>query len=437
MIVTRALSHPWFLALIVLGQLVFYIPTQVWSGLDDQHDVKAIVTALQSPIPNDVVAEAQATDDQLMKGGEFDGTKIYLVTDERAGRVDRLVRKLLTAMKQEDREWVVRVLDTEPSVVNAFVTGGKYIYVFTGLLQQAGTEDELAFVLGHEIGHSLLKQNLRRKDDITTTLGGLATLIAAVAAKNSLQDVQAVTQAVGADYSRTDEEEADALAVAIAWRAGFDPLRGVDFFSRGAKESHKAQKAQEEATQYLAQVKVKVEAEQNDCIARINAIRQVQANRQMVNPDYANQTQMLCNQVSQNVAGYNAMTAEYNQKLNEQSLAAIYRSHPSDQNRVASVAALTDYVRGRRPLESLQQFQQGYRVMTALYQTNSLLLQKNEKPEIKAVIKPKTVAQEVTTKGPSQKSLTDQLNQLKRGLEEGLISEEEYKIKRKEIIERF
>jgi hypothetical protein len=180
-----------------------------------------------------------------------------------------------------------------------------------------------------------------------------------------------------------------------------------------------------------------VEAEQNDCIARINAIRQVQANRQMVNPDYANQTQMLCNQVSQNVAGYNAMTAEYNQKLNEQSLAAIYRSHPSDQNRVASVAALTDYVRGRRPLESLQQFQQGYRVMTALYQTNSLLLQKNEKPEIKAVIKPKTVAQEVTTKGPSQKSLTDQLNQLKRGLEEGLISEEEYKIKRKEIIERF
>lgn len=424
---------PLFIA-VLLGQFLFSAPTQVWSGLDDQHDVKAIVTALQSPIPNDIVAKAQATDDQLMKEGELEGTKIYLVTDERAGRVDRLVRKLLAAMQQEDREWVVRVLDTEPSVVNAFVTGGKYIYVFTGLLQQAGTEDELAFVLGHEIGHSLLKQNLRQQEDITTTLGGLATLIAAVAAKNSLQDVQAVTQAVGAEYSRTDEEEADALAVAIAWRAGFDPLRGVDFFSRGAKESHKAQ---EEATQYLTQAKAQVEAEVNDCNARINAIRQVQANRQRVNPDYANQAQMLCNQASQNVADYNAKAAEYSQKLNEQSLAAIYQSHPSDQHRVASVAALTDYVRGRRPLESLQQFQQGYRVMTALNQTNSLLLQKGGKLEIKAVSQPKSSAQEVTTKGSSKKSLTDQLNQLKRGLEEGLITEEEYKVKRKEFIERF
>lgn len=419
---------------IFFGQFLFFFPEQVWAGLDDQHEVKAIVTALQSPIPNDVVATAQATDDQLMKGGELEGTKIYLVTDERAEKVDRLVRKLLTAMKQEDRDWVVRVLDTDPPLVNAFVTGGKYIYVFTGLIKQAGTDDELAFVLGHEIGHSLLKQNLRQKDDITTTLGGLATLIAAVAAKNSLNDVQAVTQAVGADYSRTDEEEADALAVAIAWRAGFDPLRGVDFFSRGAKE---ANKSQEETMQLINQSKSNVQAQVNDCTARINAIKQVQASRQMVNPNFANQTQMVCNQANQNVAEYNAMVKQYNLQLKERSLAAIYRSHPSDQHRVAAVAALNDYVRGRRPLESLQQFQQSYRVMTALKQTNSVLLQQEEKIEVKAVPKQKSLPQDVKTTGAQQKPLADQLNQLKRGFEEGFISEEEYKAKRKEIIDRF
>ncbi len=112
---------------VLVGCLLLLCPFQVWSGLEDQHDVKAIVAALQSPIPNDVIAEAQAMDDQLMKGGELEGTKIYLVTDERAGRVDRLVRKLLTAMRQEERGWVVRVLDTTPTIVNAFVTGGKYI----------------------------------------------------------------------------------------------------------------------------------------------------------------------------------------------------------------------------------------------------------------------------------------------------------------------
>ncbi|NGZ98640.1 MAG: hypothetical protein CV089_21415 [Nitrospira sp. WS110] len=328
----------------------------------------------------------------------------------------------------------MRVLDTDPAIVNAFVTGGKYIYVFTGLINQAGTDDELAFVLGHEIGHSLLKQNLRQKDDLTTTLGGLATLIAAVAAKNSLKDVQAVTQAVGAEYSRTDEEEADALAVAIAWRAGFDPLRGVDFFSRGAKRAHNSQ---EEAMQFINQSKANVQVQVSGCDARINAIKQVQANRQMVNPDFANQTQMVCNQANQNVAEYNAMVKQYNLQLKEQSLAAIYSSHPSDQNRVAAVAALNDYVRGRRTVESLQQFQQGYRVMTALKQTNSVLLQQEDKIEIKAVPKQKVMPQDVKTTGAQQKPLTDQLNQLKRGLEEGLISEEEYKSKRKEIIDRF
>jgi Zn-dependent protease with chaperone function len=422
------------LTAILLGPFIFLPSLQVSAGLDDQHEVKAIVTALQSPIPNDVVAQSQATDDQLMKGGEFEGTNIYLVTDERAGRVDRLVRKLLTAMKQEDREWIVRVLDTDPPIVNAFVTGGKYIYVFTGLIKQAETDDELAFVLGHELGHSLLKQNLRQKDDITTTLGGLATLIAAVAAKNSLKDVQAVTQAVGAEYSRTDEEEADALAVAIAWRAGFDPLRGVDFFSRGAKQAHKSQ---EETMRLINQSKANVQAQASDCNARITAIKQVQAKRQMVNPDFANQTQMVCNQANQNVAEYNAMVTQYNLQLKEQSLAAIYSSHPSDQHRVAAVAALNDYVRGRRPLESLQQFQQSYRVMTALKQTNSVLLHQENKLEIKAVSKQKPVPQDVKATSAQQKPLTDQLNQLKRGFEEGLISEEEYKAKRKEIIDRF
>lgn len=75
--------------------------------------------------------------------------------------------------------------------------------------------------------------------------------------------------------------------------------------------------------------------------------------------------------------------------------------------------------------------------MTALKQTNSVLLQQEDKIEIQAVPKQKNVLKDVKTTGAQQKPLTDQLNQLKRGLEEGLISEEEYKTKRKEIIDRF
>ena len=187
--------------------------------------------------------------------------------------------------------------------------------------------------------------------------------------------------------------------------------------------------------QSINQSKATVQAQVSDCNARINAIKQVQTNRQMVNPDFATQTQMACNQANQNVAEYNAMVQRYNLQLKEQSLAAIYSSHPSDQHRVAAVAALNDYVRGRRSLESLQQFQQSYRVMTALKQTNNALLQQEGKREIMAVSKQKSVPQDVKTTAAQQKPLADQLHQLKRGLEEGLISQEEYKAKRKEILE--
>jgi predicted Zn-dependent protease len=70
----------------------------------------------------------------------------------------------------------VRVLDTNPSIENAFVLGGTYIYVYTGLVQNASADDELAFVLAHEIGHSLLKHSARREEDFLNLVASLAEL---------------------------------------------------------------------------------------------------------------------------------------------------------------------------------------------------------------------------------------------------------------------
>ena len=256
----------------LLGLVAVLWVSPVLGQLEDQHDVKFIVSALQSPIPSDVVAQARAIDDRIMSTGEVQGQKAYLVTDSRSQRVNALVRRLLTAMGQEEREWTVRVLDTQPPTINAFVYGGKYIYVYTGLLKEAASDDELAVVLGHELGHSLLKHNLRSQQDTTNTLAGLAEVIGALAGgKKGHEKVSAVTGAIRASYSRTDEEEADVFGVAISWRAGFDPLRGTDFFSRMAR---RANDEQEKVKHLLGQARSETEQAIASCqqwVAAANA----------------------------------------------------------------------------------------------------------------------------------------------------------------------
>lgn len=115
---------------LLFGAALF--PLSVSAQFKDQHSVEAIVAALKSPIPPQLVKEARDFDDKLMSAGHTEDGKVYLVTDERSTRANAMVRKLLEAMGEDPSHWVVRVLDTDPPVANAFVTGGKYVYVYTG-----------------------------------------------------------------------------------------------------------------------------------------------------------------------------------------------------------------------------------------------------------------------------------------------------------------
>lgn len=203
----------------------------------DQHSVDGVVAALSAPLSAEAIAKARQYDDQLLSQGRDDAQRVYLVTDERSRRVNDLVRKLLAAMGQDPKAWTVRILDTTPPTNNAFVVGGEYVYVFTGFLAAAQSDDELAFVLGHELGHSLLKHGERRQSDSAMQLSQLAVLIAALSKGKTAKELGEFGEVFGAQYSQKDEAEADALGAAIAVRAGFDPLRGADFFTRWSSKT--------------------------------------------------------------------------------------------------------------------------------------------------------------------------------------------------------
>ena len=65
------------------------------------------------------------------------------------------------ARQEEGEDWDVHVID-DPSNVNAFVTPGGKVFVFTGILPICQDENGLATVLSHEISHTLARHTAER-----------------------------------------------------------------------------------------------------------------------------------------------------------------------------------------------------------------------------------------------------------------------------------
>ena len=131
------------------------------------------------------------------------------------------------------------VVDDRPGQPpNAFQTldrsGRPVIGLTLTLIAGARNVDELAFVIGHEAAHHILGHLPQQQGSAAAgaiLAGVLATLDGAdEATVRQAQDIGAVLGA--RRYSKEFELEADALGTEVAYRAGFDPVRGSAFFDR-------------------------------------------------------------------------------------------------------------------------------------------------------------------------------------------------------------
>jgi predicted Zn-dependent protease len=126
----------------------------------------------------------------------------------------------------------VLVLDSDD--INAFATPGGHIFVTRGLIRCCRSEDALAAVVAHEIGHIQLRHGMKaiEKARMTEAL----TILAQEGAKSfGSREVAQLTQAFGGvisditntminnGYSRSYEYQADAVAVTILRRVGYNP----------------------------------------------------------------------------------------------------------------------------------------------------------------------------------------------------------------------
>ncbi len=144
--------------------------------------------------------------------------KYGVVQDEDLqARVNTIGQRLVAVSGRQDLEYSFKVLNSDE--VNAMAVPGGFIYVFKGLLDFMPSDDELAGVLGHEVGHIVKKHSVKQVEkQLAFTL---LTIILTKGQGFILAD--ATMQALMAGYSRSDEREADEQGFNLTNKAGFNP----------------------------------------------------------------------------------------------------------------------------------------------------------------------------------------------------------------------
>lgn len=135
--------------------------------------------------------------------------------------IDRIGQRLVANSDEPDGKFTFTVLDTE--VINAFAAEGGYIYISRGLLPYLDSEEELAGVIGHEIGHITGNHHGRRKvSSITNKVVATAAYI--FTGSGDLADASTMFGAeLISGFGREMELEADELGAEYMARSGYDP----------------------------------------------------------------------------------------------------------------------------------------------------------------------------------------------------------------------
>jgi len=151
-----------------------------------------------------------------------------------AGFINDLGQEIVRTLEPQPFIYRFRIIDADS--LNAFAVPGGYIYFHSETVLAAGSIEELAGVMGHEIAHVKGHHyaRMRKKSQIPDILIGLAGLAAAIATNEpgALIATQAANQAIKLKFSREFENEADKYGSIFVTRAGWDAAAITRFFER-------------------------------------------------------------------------------------------------------------------------------------------------------------------------------------------------------------
>jgi|SRR5690554_1052552 len=145
-----------------------------------------------------------------------------------------LMEAIVEVLPEQYREYEWQVAVFEEDTINAFALPGGYMGIYTGMMKFAENQNQLAAVMGHEIGHVIAEHGGERLSTNMVVSGALVTADILLSNRTSAQHgLLMAGLGLGAQvgvmlpFSRRHESEADEIGLDLMARAGFEPSQAV------------------------------------------------------------------------------------------------------------------------------------------------------------------------------------------------------------------
>ena len=201
------------MALITLGQ--YYCNT-------DYNEVTGEEQHISISVADEIAIGLQSAPAMAERHGGLDASE----ADQRL--VDRVGNQIVerSAAAQTDYRYEFHLL-ADPNTVNAFALPGGQIFITRALYTRLAGIDQLAGVLGHEVGHVVARHSAERisQQRLAEGLSGAAVIAGAGEGRGMGTAAMAtvVANLVTMSYGRDQELESDELGVRFMLEAGYDP----------------------------------------------------------------------------------------------------------------------------------------------------------------------------------------------------------------------
>ena len=155
-------------------------------------------------------------------------------------QVDRVGARIASVADRKDLSYRFTIVTMPDDQPNAFALPGGPVYATRSLLDLIQSDDQLAAVLAHEVGHIVAKHTVKR---IQGAMG--LTLLQILAAgtrttdTRTRQGIDLAFTSLLTEYSQQDELEADRLSVKYMKMAGYDPSAALTVMERLRDRSFK------------------------------------------------------------------------------------------------------------------------------------------------------------------------------------------------------
>ena len=183
-----------------------------------------------------IVASKQAYTTEVQKLKSEGKLSTDTVLNDRVYRITRrlIAQAILYRPETQQWEWSVQVIN-DPKNANAYCMAGGRMAIYTGIIDQLdASDDEIAQVMGHEIGHALSAHTAEKMSEMMVLSGIVAGFGIAKGDKAALLAGLA-GGALSLKYSRDKETEADRIGIELAAKAGYAPDAAIALWQKMAK----------------------------------------------------------------------------------------------------------------------------------------------------------------------------------------------------------